>query len=112
LDVLTPRRKQNYARLEPKEFPLLLRKIEAYNGSPVTRLAMKLMALTFVRTGELINAKWSEFDLEEQRWDIPAARMKMRSACSRQRREQPMSLNALIRWHKQSDAKFQSEGYA
>lgn len=80
LDVLTPRRKQNYARLEPKEFPLLLRKIEAYNGSPVTRLAMKLMSLTFVRTGELINAKWSEFDLEERRWDIPAARMKMRSA--------------------------------
>ena len=80
LDVLTPRRKQNYARLDPKEFPALLRKIEAYNGSPITRLAMKLMSLTFVRTGELINAKWSEFDLEGQRWDVPAARMKMRTA--------------------------------
>jgi integrase len=80
LDVLTPRRKQNYARLDPKEFPALLRKIEAYNGSPITRLAMKLMSLTFVRTGELINAKWSEFDLEGGRWDIPASRMKMRTA--------------------------------
>ena len=80
LDVLTPRRKQNYARVDPKEFPALLRKMEAYNGSPITRLAMKLMSLTFVRTGELINAKWSEFDLDGQRWDIPAVRMKMRTA--------------------------------
>ena len=37
------------------------------------------MALTFVRTGELIAAKWSEFDLEAARWDIPADRMKMRT---------------------------------
>jgi integrase len=39
---------------------------------------MKLMALTFVRTSELIGARWEEFDLEEARWDIPAERMKMR----------------------------------
>lgn len=35
------------------------------------------MALTFVRTSELIEAKWSEFDLDATRWDIPAERMKM-----------------------------------
>jgi integrase len=40
---------------------------------------MKLMALTFVRTGELIGARWLEFDLEAARWNIPAARMKMRT---------------------------------
>jgi integrase len=40
---------------------------------------MKLMALTFVRTSELIGAKWVEFDLESARWDIPAERMKMRT---------------------------------
>jgi integrase len=40
---------------------------------------MKLMAVTFVRTSELIGAKWSEFDLEAARWDIPADRMKMRT---------------------------------
>jgi integrase len=40
---------------------------------------MKLMAMTFVRTSELIGAKWAEFDLEAARWDIPAARMKMRT---------------------------------
>jgi integrase len=37
------------------------------------------MALTFVRTSELIGAKWAEFDLKAARWDIPAERMKMRT---------------------------------
>jgi integrase len=37
------------------------------------------MALTFVRTGELIGARWTEIDFEEKRWNIPATRMKMRT---------------------------------
>ena len=78
-DVLTPRKKENYARIDARELPDLLRKIEGYQGSPTTRLAMKLMALTFVRTGELIGARWDEFDLEAGRWDIPASRMKMKT---------------------------------
>jgi integrase len=59
--------------------PELLRKIEAYQGTPATRLSMKLMALTFVRTGELIAAHWDEFDLEAAEWRIPAERMKMKT---------------------------------
>ena len=78
-DALKPRIKMNYARLDAKEMPELLRKIEAYQGSPYTRLAMKLMALTFVRTGELIGARWEEFDLAAAEWRIPAKRMKMRT---------------------------------
>ena len=78
-DVLKPRDKENYARVDAREFPQLLRKIEGYRGTPTTRLAMKLMALTFVRTTELIEARWSEFDLEAARWDIPASRMKMKT---------------------------------
>lgn len=78
-DILPARKKANYARLDTKELPELLRHIEGYQGSAVTRLAMKLMALTFVRTSELIGARWEEFDLEAGRWDIPPARMKMKS---------------------------------
>ena len=78
-DALKPRTKENYARLDAKEMPELLRKIEAYQGSAYTRLAMKLMALTFVRTGELIGARWAEFDLAAAEWRIPAARMKMKT---------------------------------
>ena len=78
-DVLASRRKENYARIDAKELPDLLRKIEGYQGTPVTRLAIKLLALTFVRTGELIGARWDEFDLQTSQWRIPAERMKMRT---------------------------------
>ncbi len=78
-DALKPRRKTNYARLDAKEVPTLLRKIDAYQGTPTTRLAMMLMALTFVRTGELIGARWGEFDLEGAEWRIPPERTKMRT---------------------------------
>lgn len=78
-DILTARKKQNYARLDAKELPDLLRHIEVYQGSSVTRLAMKLIAMTFVRTSELIGARWEEFDLDNSRWDIPAERMKMKT---------------------------------
>jgi integrase len=37
-----------------------------------------MMALVFVRTGELIPAQWAEFDRREKLWSIPAGRMKMR----------------------------------
>lgn len=78
-DILPSRSKVNYARIDTRELPNLLRKIEAYQGTPTTRLAMKLMALTFVRTGELIGARWGEFDMDAARWDIPADRMKMKT---------------------------------
>jgi integrase len=78
-DILKTSIKTNHARIGENELPELLRKIEVYPGTHITRLAMKLMALTFVRTSELIEAPWSEFDLERARWDIPAKRMKMRT---------------------------------
>ena len=77
-DILKPIRATNYARIEARELPDLLRRIEIYQGTHVTRLAMKLMALTFLRTSELIGAPWTEFDLEAARWDIPKERMKMK----------------------------------
>lgn len=78
-DVLPARRQEHYSRVDSRELPALLRHIDAYQGSPVTRLAMKLMALTFVRTSELIGASWEEIDMEERTWRIPAERMKMRA---------------------------------
>jgi integrase len=56
----------------------LLRAIDAYEGQPGTRAALQLMALLFQRPGELRFAEWTEFDLEEAVWTIPAKRMKMR----------------------------------
>jgi integrase len=78
-DILKPTRSVNFPRIDAQELPALLRAIETYRGTVVTRLAMKLMALTFVRTSELIGARWCEFDLEAARWNIPAERMKMKT---------------------------------
>jgi integrase len=78
-DILPKTTTTNYARVDAKDLPDLLRAIEVYQGAQMTRLAMKLMALTFVRTSELIGARWTEFDLTAARWDIPAERMKMRT---------------------------------
>jgi integrase len=78
-DILKSTRKTNMARIDAKELPALLRAIEVYEGRQLTRPAIKLMALTFVRTSELICARWDEFDIEAKRWSIPAARMKIKS---------------------------------
>lgn len=76
-DILKPTRKTDLARIDAKELPALLRAIELYEGRQLTRMAMKLMALTFVRTSELIGARWDEIDFDARRWNIPAERMKM-----------------------------------
>ena len=78
-DVLKPHKRRNYPRVDARELPTLLRAIDGYVGAEHTRLALELMALTFVRTSELIGARWSEFDTKAARWNIPAERMKMRT---------------------------------
>ena len=78
-DILPGRKKRNYARLDTRDLPTLLHDMDAYVGGEHTRLALQLMALTFVRTGELIGARWDEFDLAQARWNIPAERMKMKA---------------------------------
>jgi integrase len=75
-DLLKSHTVENFARIEPKDLPDLLRKIELYQGYPLTRLAMKLMALTFVRTESLIGAEWSEIDFKAKRWNVPKEHVK------------------------------------
>ncbi|GAB6124903.1 tyrosine-type recombinase/integrase [Humidesulfovibrio idahonensis] len=77
--AIAPPAKRHFASIhEPKEIGELLRAIDAYRGSPVTRCALKLAPLTFVRPGELRHAEWAEIDMEAAEWRIPAERMKMR----------------------------------
>ena len=76
-DILTEATEENFSRVDAKELPTLLAKMVNYDGDAITRLAMRLMAYTFVRTSELIESEWPEFELETARWDIPAERMKM-----------------------------------
>lgn len=56
----------------------LLRAIQGYQGSFITKCALRLAPLVFVRPGELRKAEWSEFNLDGAEWRIPAEKMKMR----------------------------------
>lgn len=74
--ALKPAAKQHYAHLSDTDLPEFLTKLGKYNGHKTTQLAIQLLMLTFVRTGELRAAKWEEFDLENGMWRVPAERMK------------------------------------
>lgn len=73
----TKRAKHHASLTTPAEIGPLLRDIEAYQGTFVTRCGLQLAPLVFVRPGELRKAEWIEFDLEGGEWRIPADRMKM-----------------------------------
>ncbi|SFO04824.1 Integrase [Nitrosospira briensis] len=79
--ALTPHKKKHQAAVRQEELPELLRAIAKYDetGDKQTRLALQLLAQTFVRTNELIGADWAEFDLNNALWIIPAGRMKMKA---------------------------------
>lgn len=66
--------------LKADEIPDFLRALEGYTGSKLVQIAAKLLMITGVRTIELRAALWSEFDLNNAIWEIPAGRMKMRRA--------------------------------
>lgn len=79
--ALTPHVAKHQAAIRPDQLPELLRAIDGYDqlGDLQTKLALQLLAITFVRTNELIGAEWSEFDLDNRVWVIPAQRMKMKT---------------------------------
>lgn len=77
--ALPPAKVKHLAAItEPAEIGALLRAMSAYQGSLITRCALRLAPLVFVRPGELRNAEWPEIDLDRAEWCIPAERMKMR----------------------------------
>ena len=78
--ALTPPKKEKQAALKPSELPEFLNKLEEYDGHILTKLAMRFVLYTFVRTSELRFAEWEEMDLDSENptWKLPAERMKMR----------------------------------
>ncbi|MDZ4202793.1 MAG: integrase arm-type DNA-binding domain-containing protein [Gallionella sp.] len=77
--ALPPVKQTHHAAItDPKAIGALLRAIDDYQGQFVTKCALRLAPLVFVRPGELRKAEWVEFDLDKSEWNIPAERMKMR----------------------------------
>ncbi len=89
--ALTKRKQKHHAAiLESDKAGEMLRAIDGYEGHPLTRIALQLSALLFVRPGELRRAEWSEIDLSAKVWRIPAAKMK-----ARQEHAVPLSTQAV-----------------
>jgi integrase len=76
--LITPKSTPRPALTDPAAVGALLRAIDSFDGQSTTRLALQLMALLFPRPGELRATEWSELDLENAVWSIPAQRTKMR----------------------------------
>ncbi|WP_282498453.1 tyrosine-type recombinase/integrase [Pantoea stewartii] len=66
--------RQHRPALELRRTPELLQCIDSYTGRPLTRLAVELTLLVFIRSSELRFARWSEIDFETSMWTIPAER--------------------------------------
>lgn len=66
------------AMTKPEEVAGLLRAIDGYQGSFVTKCALRLAPYLFVRPGELRQMEWAQVDLEAAEWNIPAEKMKIR----------------------------------
>lgn len=73
-----PTARHHAAITDPAALGALLRAIDGYSGDPVTRAALKLAPLWFVRPGELRHAEWTEIDFDKAEWNIPAGKMKTR----------------------------------
>ena len=76
--LITPKTQHRAAILEPKALGGLLRAVDAHEGQPTVRIALKMLPHMFPRPGELRMAEWKEFDLEMAVWTIPAEKTKMR----------------------------------
>ncbi len=69
---------EHRAPLTARDIPAFIEALDADPGKLQTRLAIKLLLLTFVRKQELVQATWDEVDFTRAEWCIPAERMKMR----------------------------------
>ena len=77
--ALPPARSRHYPTItDPKAIGDLLRAISGYQGSPITRTALRLAPLVFVRPGELRHAEWPDINLKSAEWRIPPEKMKHR----------------------------------
>jgi integrase len=76
--LIAPKVTHRAAIIDPKGIGALLRAIDDYDGLPLTKAALKLAPLVFVRPGELRTAEWAELNLENAEWVIPTAKTKMR----------------------------------
>jgi integrase len=73
--ALSPVQESNFAAVtEPKELAVILRTIDAYDGTPAVRCALRVAPLVAVRPGELRRAEWKDMDLDKAEWRYVASK--------------------------------------
>ena len=68
--------KHRAALTTPFELADLLQRLRSFRGTFVVQCALELTMSTFLRSAELRGAQWSEINLDQQLWVVPAERMK------------------------------------
>ena len=77
-EALKPRHKKHHAAItDPREAAKLLIAIDGFEGTIVVKTALSLSALLFQRPGEIRHMEWQEINWEQNRWELPGAKMKM-----------------------------------
>ena len=77
--ALAPVTKTHFAAItDPKEVGRLMLAIDAYTGTPVVKTALQLSAILFQRPGEIRAMEWGEINWEDEVWELPAEKMKMK----------------------------------
>jgi integrase len=71
-----PEEERHFAAMPYADVPGFIKKLHANPASRSVLLALEFLILTAARTGEVLGAKWSEFDLDKGVWTVPADRMK------------------------------------
>lgn len=79
--ALSTTKARHYPALPSSRFPEFLARLAAYRGRVITRIAVELSLLTFVRSSELRFARWDEFDFDKSLWRIPAKREEIKDVC-------------------------------
>ena len=78
LDKLLPKRQKltrgHHAAMAFDDVPEFIGKLRGRQATAA--LALEFLILTAARSGEVLGARWAEFDLEGKVWTVPAARMK------------------------------------
>jgi integrase len=67
---------QHHAALAYADVPAFVGRLREAEAGETVRAAFEFLILTAARTGEVIAAQWSEFDLAAKLWTVPAERMK------------------------------------
>ena len=75
--ALKPHKAKNYPRIATKEIPTFLKCLESAKTSQQNKIAVRVMMLTFIRTGELRKSKWQDVDFKEKEWRLPREITKM-----------------------------------